>query len=103
MDFIGIVLKEIEECISQVSEFFAVINEELEYCLIKINNEVRNQFNLTIDIERKTLKATENKIISKLNLIHMLHSQLKSLIVVKGFLDLSTNNGKHKFVGKRFV
>ena len=83
-----------------MSEFFALIDDELEDCLMKINNEVRNQFNLTIDIERNTLKATENKIISKLNVIHMLHSQLKSLIVVKGFLNLSTNNGKHNVVGK---
>ena len=89
MDFILVILQEIEECIGQVSDFFSCVNDELEDCLRKINDEVSNQFNLTIDIERKTLKETEDKIIGKLNLIHKLHCQLKSLIVVKGYLNLS--------------
>ena len=83
MDFISVALQEIEECIGQVSEFFGYINGELEDCLTKINDEVSNQFNLTFDIERNTLKETEDKIVAKLNLIHMLHSQLKSLMCEK--------------------
>ena len=83
------ILQEIEECIGQVSDFFSCVNDELEDCLRKINDEVSNQFNLTIDIERNTLKETKEKIIGKLNLIHKLHCQLKSLIVVKGYLNLS--------------
>ena len=94
MDFISLVLQEIEECIGQVSDFFGYINGELEDCLTKINEEVSNQFNLTIDIETKTLKETEEKILAKLNLIHMLHCQLKSLIVVKGILNLNIDSKK---------
>ena len=97
MDFILMVLQEIEECIGQVSDFFSCVNDELEDCLRKINDEVSNQFNLTIDIERKTLKETEDKIIGKLNLIHKLHCQLKSLIVVKDYLNLSFGDKSGEF------
>ena len=87
------VLKEIEECIGQVSDFFRYVNDELEDCLKKINSQIQTQFDITIDIERNTLKEREDKIIAKLNLIHKLHCQLKSLILVKGFLSHS-NGGK---------
>ena len=103
MDFISLVLQEIEECIGQVSDFFGYINGELEHCLTKINDEVSNQFNLTIDIETKTLKETEDKILAKLSLIHMLHCQLKSLIVVKGFLNLNIDTIKGEYYFDCFV
>ena len=91
MDFIAIVLREIEECITEVSDLFAAINKELQICIARINKEVSYQFNqFTIDIERNTLKVAENQIISKLNVIHMLHSQLRSLILVKGLLEFNT-------------
>ena len=82
-DYVSVVLQEIEECIGQVSEFFGYINGELEECLAKINDEVSNPANLTIDIKRDALKETEDKIVGKLNQIHMLHSQLKSLMCEK--------------------
>ena len=103
MDLFSVVLQEIEKCILQVSDLFATINDELEMCLIRINNEITHQFNVTIDIERNKLDITKFKIISKLNLIHMLHSQLKSIMVINGVFDLVSCNTKRIEHGKTFT